>query len=135
MHKDFYSCEKEETKLKQKILDLQENLMRCENELEKVKQTKINEGLLNFNLKKRNAIIANAEELCYSATLVNRMKQYVEPNIWNQDNVNDEVIGLFSEAEKYIKEHKKPCNFIIKVFDLLGTVGIDESEEGTNNDN
>lgn len=135
MHKNFYSCEKEETKLKQKILDIQEDLKKYENKLAKVKQAKIDEGLLTFDSKKRNEIIENAEKLCYSAILVNRMKEYLDPNIWNQDNINDEVIGLFSEAEKYIKEHKKPHGYVFKFFDLLGTVGINESEEGPSNDN
>lgn len=131
--KDFKKYVEEEDRQKQYILDLKEKLNSATSTLEAIQVRKRDVGLQYYTREKRKAIIERAEAMGYSPEEIKYMKDFLEDEHWNQDEVKIEggVLAHFQHAEIYIKTNTP---LIENVLSFLGRLSS-EGEGGDENDN
>ena len=65
---------------------------------------RIVKGMLYYDASKRKALLDKAEALKYSRQTLDRLRSYND-DMWNEDNVNNDIISDFEAVEKYVDDN------------------------------
>lgn len=108
LKRDYYNYDQLEKKQRSKIVDLNEQLQKEKDKLESIKSKKRNLGLQYFSKKKRQEIYERAKEHGFSAEDLQRMSDFLDDVLWNQDMVDitsNSILALFQDAELFLDEN------------------------------
>ena len=79
----------------------------------------VTDGLLHYNDEKRKILLKKAEELCYSKTIIDRLKNFTTSN-WNSDSVTVGDIKDLQSIEEYVRKYTP--GWEKSIFSLLGKI-------------
>lgn len=112
------------------------------NDLEKAYEERRDLGIACFNDQRRVEIYNDAKEMGFAPSDLEMMKHYLEPEHWNQDEIDKsrnefqyDAIDLFEKAEKFVDANANPKPFLKSLFDKISLIGayLDEKEEDNDN--
>lgn len=106
--------------VRQRKLELKRELEKADEEEKSLECQRRDFGMGKYGTKKvRSRIISEADYYHYSQCEIEKLKKYMDLD-WNQDNVTNEVIDDFSDAEEYIKSQTPyRRNPFYKIGDML----------------
>ena len=131
----FYKAVEEELREKQWLVD-------ATNAYQKARAQKGDKGLIYYADDYRKEIYEQAKSLGFSPQDLEKMAYYLESEHWNQDevyrSVDDQIIDaveLFYKAEQFLNVNAKKKTWIVKIYDVIASLGNHMDEEDDTNDN
>lgn len=131
----FYKAVEEELREKQWLVD-------ATNAYQKARAQKDDKGLIYYADDYRKEIYEQAKSLGFSPQDLEKMAYYLESEHWNQDeiyrSVDDQIIDaveLFYKAEQFLNVNAKKKTWIVKIYDVIASLGNHMDEEDDTNDN
>ena len=131
--KDFRKYVELENQQVQRIVGITNQLKSANDELIKIRKLKIDAGIRYYTSEKRKDLLEQIKQLGYSHEEIRRMEPFIEENHWNQDEIDDEILALFQNAEEFLRNSLTTSK---KVQSFLSTLGKMITDEGNGqNDN
>lgn len=87
-----------------KLDKIDEEKSNTQKELEEDRKELISTALTYYTLERRTYLFKKAEEVNYSNDILNAIKG-IDPNEWNEDKVNIDIINELFKMEGYINDH------------------------------
>lgn len=138
----FKKVSSAQEKKRQEVVDLTDKLNSASQELNDISTKKRNIGIQYYDEATRNSLISNAKDNGHSPSDINKLENFTTDEHWNQDEVDCEIIELFSKIEQFNYKGKSRCrgghynkNLFFRILDFFSDLIDPEESDDLKNDN